>query len=116
MGRNSNLVTIDKVKLTRELEKRGLSITEAAEEIGMSRHYFKGVFDRGGHISEVVMKSLKAYFNINLSDITPPAEDVARIIPSLPPLPPADVPGLDLSGLRATIYEAVYAAVRDALQ
>lgn len=95
-------------KLSRELEKRGLTKAVASREIGFCESYLSRVMQRGV-ISKVAARVLENTYNIRLADY-----ELKETAPT-PVAPPAPVQfELDYVRLRNIIYEAVYSAVKKA--
>lgn len=103
---NMKTYLVNPDKLSRELEKRGLTKAIASREIGFCESYLSQVMQRGV-ISRVAARVLESTYNIRLVDY-----ELKETAPVAPPAP-AQLE-LDYVKLRNIIYEAVYSAVKKA--
>lgn len=94
------MIDIDRVKLQNEIGKRGLTLSEVAREMGMSKNFMKTVVDRGTAAESTLVLLAKLY-NIRFEDIAPKREQ-AQEVPT---------PDITLQVIEEGVYRAIARAL-----
>ena len=104
-------MSIEWAKLEREFEKRGLTASEVALELGYARGYFAGRKNEKNTLPVAVVRMLE-----KLYDIRPDEYEVKEEPATVPTAPPPVIQSVELDYVKLynIMYEAVYNAVKKA--
>lgn len=123
MSQPFNGIAVDKTKMDRILEKRGLSYSDVAREMGRSPKYLSNKVRDPGYITLPDAKFLKVMYGITEDEYAPdpkPVKENKIDIPEIPVEDLVDVPAyeielqIDYGKLHNVIFDAVYQAVKKA--
>lgn len=95
------MMEIDKVRLINEIGRRGMTMSEASREMGMSRTFLQMAANRGT-ISESTMVMLNKLWNIKYEDIRPIRQEEQQ-----PAAPAAATPDLAFRMIEEAMYRAL---------
>lgn len=102
---------IEWAKLEREFEKRGLTASNVALELGYARGYFAGRKNEKDTLPIAVVRMLEKLYDIRPEEYE--AKEEPDVVPVAPP-PVIQPFELDYARLYNIMYEAVYNAVKKA--